>query len=54
MISKFLEPLLTYQEQSPVGEMKLLFQGEKLGVRKVPATKGYGDWGTWEEERQRL
>lgn len=42
MISKFLEPLLTYQEQNPVGKMKLLFQGEKLRVRKVPLQRGMG------------
>lgn len=44
MISKLLEPLSTYQEQSPGGKHESISPGrENSRVRKVPATKGLGE-----------
>ena len=40
MISKFFEPLLTYQEQSPEGKIKVLVQGERTRGKKSPCYKG--------------
>lgn len=43
MISKFHKPSLTYQEQRPATEIKVLFRERELSVRKVSATKGSED-----------